>query len=306
MATIDETTARIAWEGIHMADYKPGQATEEWRGMCADASKAATEAMERVPERRDEIERIYNRYADRAAAYINERNRIDAMCPSVLIVGGANFPTRKKNAQNARMDAFYKKDWGFDKLLRKLRAIGTEREAVKSNDTSAIDKLRAKLAKREERQQHMKAVNAAIRLKNQSKGNERLHELGYDDDQINDLRTGANDFCGRPGFPPYMLQNNNAEIRRIKKRIETLEREKEAAAQGNNEHDATINNEYCKVVENADDMRLQIFFDEKPSADTRQQVKRAGFRWAPSIGAWQRQLTNNARHSLRQIATYAA
>ena len=306
MATIDETTARIAWEGIHMSDYKPGQAADELCAMCADALEAATEATKRAPERCDEIERLYNHYVDRATQYINERNRIDAMCPSVLIVGGANFPTKKKNAQNARMDAFYKKDWGFDKLLRKLRTIGTERETVKSNDTSAIDKLRAKLAKREDKQQHMKAVNAAIRLKNQSKGNERLHELGYDDDQINNLRTGANDFCGRPGFPPYMLQNNNAEIRRIKKRIETLEREKEAATQGNNEHDVIINDEHCKVVENADDMRLQIFFDDKPNADTRQQVKRAGFRWAPSIGAWQRQLTNNARHSLRQIATYAA
>src|SRR5690606_15269808 len=29
--------------------------------------------------------------------------------------------------------------------------------------------------------------------------------------------------------------------------------------------------------------------------------KKAGFRWAPSVGAWQRQLTNAARHAAREI-----
>ena len=32
----------------------------------------------------------------------------------------------------------------------------------------------------------------------------------------------------------------------------------------------------------------------KPDADTRAELKSSGFRWAPSVGAWQRQLTDNA------------
>jgi hypothetical protein len=299
---IDEATARIAWNGIHMDEYKPGQATADWRAMCAECDEVADAALKRAPEREDEIESIRDRYYDRAADYINELNRIDAMCPSVLITGAGNFPTRKKQKQNERLDNFYKKDWGFDKLIRKLRIIGTDREAIKSNDADAIGKLRAKLAKCEEKQEHMKAVNAAIRLKDTKKGDARMRELGYDDDQITTFRTGAGDFCGRPGFPSYMLQNNNAEIRRIKQRIATLEKEKERAEQGNVEYDVTICGTPCHVVENADDMRLQLFFDGKPDDDTRQEVKRSGFRWARSIGAWQRQLTNNARYSLRYIS----
>ena len=38
----------------------------------------------------------------------------------------------------------------------------------------------------------------------------------------------------------------------------------------------------------------QVFFDGKPDADTRAELKSSGFRWAPSVGAWQRQLTDNA------------
>ena len=48
------------------------------------------------------------------------------------------------------------------------------------------------------------------------------------------------------------------------------------------------------VEMNREDNRLQVFFDGKPDADTRAELKSSGFRWAPSVGAWQRQLTDNA------------
>ena len=40
--------------------------------------------------------------------------------------------------------------------------------------------------------------------------------------------------------------------------------------------------------------RLQLIFEEKPDADQRQALKGEGFKWAPSQGAWQRQLNQNA------------
>ena len=47
---------------------------------------------------------------------------------------------------------------------------------------------------------------------------------------------------------------------------------------------------------NREDNRLQVFFDGKPDADTRAELKSNGFRWAPSVGAWQRQLTVSYTH----------
>ena len=40
--------------------------------------------------------------------------------------------------------------------------------------------------------------------------------------------------------------------------------------------------------------RLQVFFDAKPDRETCAAMRHSGFKWAPSVGAWQRQLNDNA------------
>lgn len=95
-------------------------------------------------------------------------------------------------------------------------------------------------------------------------------------------------------FPSYRLTNNNAEIRRLKKRIENLT--------------ATQNTEFVgwkfnggEAVINEDKNRLQLIFDEKPSEEQRTILKSNGFRWAPSDKAWQRQLNHNAFYAANRI-----
>ena len=56
------------------------------------------------------------------------------------------------------------------------------------------------------------------------------------------------------------------------------------------------------VEANRDQGRLQVFFDGKPEADARQQLKEHGFRWAPSVGVWQRLLNDNAYYASDRIA----
>lgn len=47
--------------------------------------------------------------------------------------------------------------------------------------------------------------------------------------------------------------------------------------------------------------RLQLIFEEKPDANQRQELKSNGFKWAPSQGAWQRQLNQNAIRAAARI-----
>lgn len=59
-----------------------------------------------------------------------------------------------------------------------------------------------------------------------------------------------------------------------------------------------------KIVNNKAMERVQIFFDEKPGEDIRKKLKQYAFRWAPSIGSWQRKNTVNgiwAAKRLREI-----
>ena len=95
-------------------------------------------------------------------------------------------------------------------------------------------------------------------------------------------------------FESYELSNNNAEIHRLKDRITALTRRKELGYVGW-EFDGG------RVEANTADNRLQIFFDEKPDKEIREELKGNGFRYAPSAEAWQRQLNDNAIYAADRI-----
>ena len=152
--------------------------------------------------------------------------------------------------------------------------------------------MKEKLEGLKESQERLKAANKAIRMKDTEKGNDELRDMGYSDEQIAELRKP--DFCGRIGYPDYALQNNNANIHRVEDRLKSLKAAKEKGTQESE-------NKFFKVVENTENMRLQLFFEGKPDADVRDILKSHGFKWAPSQGAWQRQLTTNARYALQRV-----
>lgn len=117
--------------------------------------------------------------------------------------------------------------------------------------------------------------------------------MGYAPDEITELR--APDFCGRVGYPAYELSNNLANIKRIRERIASLEKLKEAPPEG-----WTFDG--GQVVVNTEENRVQLIYDEKPDADTRAKLKENGFRWAPSQKAWQRQLNSAGMYAAREVA----
>jgi hypothetical protein len=110
-----------------------------------------------------------------------------------------------------------------------------------------------------------------------------------------------------PGFEPWQLSNNNAEIHRLRGRVAELEARAAAVA-------AAADVEPCntapigdqvRILENVLEQRVQILFPGKPSAEIRARLKGRGFRWAPSQGAWQRQLTPQAVDVARAIVAAA-
>ena len=130
----------------------------------------------------------------------------------------------------------------------------------------------------------MKAVNAYYRKHGTLDGCPHLSPENIENLKA-DMASGWH-YEKKP-FQSWELSNNNAEIRRVKARIEQLSKQAQQEFSGW-EFDGG------RVEMNREDNRLQVFFDGKPDADTRAELKSNGFRWAPSVGAWQRQLTDNA------------
>lgn len=293
--TINEEAARRANDMNSFRDYKAGSATAEYRRMVDAATELAERQKQRVdPMYHEKIDRLLEIYCRKLAENMSASYSIEARCPSILISGGGNFPVRKKEKQNAARDRNLE-EWNYIQgLLDKIRSVGTG--GISSDDPQAVEKLEAKLATLEKHQEMMKAANAAIRMKDPAKGDAKLAELGYTPEDIAKLR--APDFCGRIGYPAYELQNNNANIRRIRGRIAELKKRTESTPEGW-EFDGG------RVVVNTAENRLQIIFDGKPNADVRTELKGEGFRWAPSQGAWQRQLTDNAMRAARRLKCIA-
>jgi hypothetical protein len=293
--TINEEAARTANDLNSHYTYREGSATASYRRQVDEATELAERQKKRVdPMYHEKIDRLLDLYCRKLAENLNDKYAIAARCPSMLVSGRANFPVQKKKKQNAARDRNLE-EWNYIQgLLDKIRGVGTG--GISSDDPQAVEKLEAKLAALEKHQEMMKAANAAIRMKDPAKGDAKLAELGYTPEDIAKLREP--DFCGRIGYPAYELQNNNANIRRIRGRIAELKKRTESTPEGW-EFDGG------RVVVNTTENRLQVIFDGKPDADVRTELKGEGFRWAPSQGAWQRQLTDNAMRAARRLKCIA-
>ena len=290
--SINESNARSAHDMMSMRDYSEGSTTAEYRSAVDKAYDTADRVAEKKPEEAERAYRLAERYSKKMAEYYNKESSIGMMCPSILISGGSNFPVRKKEKQVAaweRNHQFYEYVQG---ILTKIENILYGREIIKSDDERAIEKLEEKLEDMKNLQEQMKAANKAIRLKDTEAGNDLLREMGYSEEAITELRKP--DFCGRVGYPDYELSNNNANIHRVEERLKSLKAAKE---RGSSEQEYKT----FKVVENTEAMRYQIIFDGKPEADVRTLLKSNGFKWAPSQGAWQRQITANGKWALERV-----
>lgn len=289
---INEQSARTAHEMMSMQEYKEGSKTREYRNLVDNAYDLAGQVEEKRPLQSERAYKLAERYSRKMAEYFNKDSAIGCRCPSVLISGAGNFPVKKKEKQVQAWENNYQFYQETQKLISKIKSILYGKDIIKSGDSDAVERLEEKLAGLKEDQERMKVANKFIRLKNVEKGNEGLTNMGYSEKEIKELREP--DFCGRVGYPPYMLQNNNANIHRVEGRLKQLKAAKERGSRKEE-------NRYFRVVENTEIMRLQIFFDEKPVQDIRSVLKKNGFKWSSKNGCWQRQLTDNARYSLERI-----
>ena len=231
-------------------------------------------------------------YCRKLAEYYNDYYRNEASCPSIMISGGSNFPVRKKEKQNSRRETL-NNTWNYlQDYARKIKNLLTQEQPILSKDENAIEKLQEKIATLEHSKELMKDLNKFFR-----KGGKIEDYNG----EITEKLKSHIDFMIRQGWQPqFDTTNTNAEIKRLKARLEKLQKIKEEGTTETTTED-TEGNELFTVVKNTEIMRLQLIFDGKPEEEVRNILKKNGFRWSPHYGAWQRQLTDNALYSLKRV-----
>ncbi|MCY1062151.1 methyltransferase [Nannocystis sp. SCPEA4] len=215
---------------------------------------------------------------------------------STLVAGPSNFPVR----QQAKRSQVYEKrvgeflDWDEKRQRAMLYEVRPDQPRIISSDRSdAVELLQRKVEEGRVLQQRMRAANQIIRRNlSDTQKIEQLGTLGIKPERAAELL--KKDFAGRVGFPDYALTNNLANIRRMEQRIAQLQQERARPA-------GAFAFAGGRVEENTDKNRVQIFFDSKPPFEVRERLKRSGFRWAPSDGAWQRQRNEEARQAVAKV-----
>lgn len=292
--TINESAARSAHDANSMRDYHNNEKTNEYRTYVDKAYEIGEARKNKYPDEADRIDYLCDKYARKLAEWYNEHFRVEAMCPSILISGVGNFPVHKKEKQNSRRETLRQKWNDIQKIVDRIASCGTD--AIKSNDARAIEKLELKIEKLTEEQEMMKAVNAYYRKNKTLDGCPALTEEEIE--KVKEEMAKGWNIEDKP-FPSWALSNNNANIRRLKERLEKLKTIKEAGTQEHSEDEVGI--EGLKIVENTEAMRIQLIFDDKPDDKTRELLKRNGFRWSPRFTAWQRNLNENGKWAARRV-----
>jgi hypothetical protein len=202
-------------------------------------------------------------------------------CASAMITGPANFPIERQRRASEREHNISGEMLAYiDRVRAEIKkeayyAAHPEARPVMAGDADAVDRLKLKLEAAKKYHAQLKQVKALI------KGG-----------MSNEDASAKAGLSAPVRWHSLNIQYANKAVKELEAKTASLEATK---AKPNTE---TIING-VRVLENTEAMRLQLFFEGKPPAPMIALLKSHGFKWAPSVQAWQRQLTNNAIYSFK-------
>lgn len=253
--------------------------------------KLAKFGIDEVPE---DIEKALARLAQTRARMFYANVRAREIAPPITVTGPSGWAKRARPEKARAMEqkAFEQFEYAKKKMLLIVNRYDPE-APISSDDPQAIEKLQFRIDRAEKNQERMKFANKIVDSKKLSL-EEKVKQLTEHKFKAVTLLTP--DFCGRLGFPSYLLTNNLANIKRMKERVKQLE-----AAKLDVEKEWKDEEKDIRVVDSPTENRLMIFFPGKPEKEVIEQLKSYGFRWSPTSGAWQRYRSYQANAAAKII-----
>ena len=252
--------------------------------ICIECSEELNDFLANIPT---ELQAEYE------AKYLNKwREWLAALsrCYSVLVTGPARFNNRRHEKMNDYERAARQRlrDWS-EKVVKRIN------RQQRLTGWQEVERLQSKLDTLTELHDKMKAANKIVRSKKMSEEEQidGLVALGINEKQAVEILKPTERWQS-VGFPTYQLQNNLAKIKATQAAIERHKAMAEA-------DDKEIAFNGGRVVVCNSDERMRFYFDEIPSVEVRNLMKRNAFKWSPKNGAWQRQLTANCKFDTKRI-----
>jgi hypothetical protein len=301
---IPRELARAAYSGVSFTPEKRAQQVQDGynatlQADLADLQKLILNKPEMVATLAAEFERYRQGYR---ARYL-KKLASDSRCVSWMIAGPSNFPVRQMEKRNNVAHKRLTELLEFrERALAAIRkTLCPELRPIMSGDSDAVERLKENIDEAEKLQARMKTANTILRqyLKKDDKaGKLKLIESGFTTAEAERIFT-TKDCFGGYGYASFKLTNNNANIRRMKKRLETVEVNKILPS-------TTSSGDYARMEDCPADNRVRLFFPGKPSAEVRERLKSSGFRWTPTLGCWQAYRHEHTRQAaLREVGAIA-
>lgn len=243
-----------------------------------DPEKRIKHFADSFERRQAEIIELCTNYGVDAERFLDKHFRLtmdylgsEKRCASAAVVGFSKFPVeRMEKRLNSAMNKLSRLNYFLENIEKTLIKITRPKETQddkKAKWTVQLEKLKA-------RQEMMKKANALLRKKDI----DGLVALVGENAAIELQKP---DWAGRVGFADYQLRNNLANIKRLESQIAQIDRLQQKEISDFDFDGGTVKYD-------PEEIRFNIFFDDKPSEEIRTKLKSRGFKWSPSRGAWTR------------------
>lgn len=267
---------------------------------------------ERQDARRERLERAAERRRQEAEDCHRRSDQLVAPIPlgQPILVGHHSEKGHRRTLERAQNLMFKMVDKNRQAEALEAKAAAVGRGGISSDDPEAIEKLRAKLERRRKYHHEMKTTNAAYRKAGKPQpddttGWERFlliacAELEKPREELAEpfekMRVTWSPYSWeQQPFPAYLLSNNNANMKRIEKRIKALEADADA-------EEIIKEGDGWRIEERPDLNRVLVYIDYRLTRESFKRVRSwYGFRWMRSEGCFSRHLNESGRHAAQTV-----
>lgn len=226
-------------------------------------------------------ERMQEKFYNLTMAYLYSHSNV----MSTMITGRSNFPVARNNKRS---------DWAMNHLNRLVFFTNnierTLQRITRKKETQEDKKSRWELRINELKkyQENMKSYNKMVKKDPQGAYDALDDELKKEVDTFKRTR-------GSNSFPSFRLTNNLATIKRLEEQVKRISLIRTLNSGGGFDFIGG------RVEFDAEEIRYNIFFDEKPCEEIREKIKRRGFKWSPRREAWTRGAKTISQSTIKEL-----